>query len=115
MSPRNRIRKRRRVFSIQAQSSLSPMASCAKYNVYALAGMMTRQFLVLGMLTRKGHANNSRGEPLRLDLVLVTENTVHCFWPGAQKLQRKIKKKKKRQRSQLNVLVFRWGMSVRSS
>lgn len=86
MSPRNRICERQRLFSIQAQSSLSPMASCAKYNVCALAGMIRRQFLVLGMLTRQGHANNCRGKPLRLDLVLVTENTVHCFWPGAQKL-----------------------------
>lgn len=89
MSPRNRIHKRWRAFSIQAQSSLSPMASCAKYNVYALTGMIRRQFLVLGMLTRKGHTNNCKGKPLRLDLVLVTENTVHCFWPCAQKLQRK--------------------------
>lgn len=64
------------------------MASCAKYNIYALAGMIRRQFLVLGMLTRKGHANNFRGKPLRLDLVLVTENTVHCFCPGAQKLKK---------------------------
>lgn len=95
MSPRNRIHKRQRVFLIQAQSSLSPMASCAKYNVYALTGMMRRQFLVLGMLTRKGHANNCRGKPLRLDLVLATENTVHCIWPGAQKLQRKKEEKKK--------------------
>lgn len=50
-------------------------------------------FLVLGMLRRKGHANNCRGKPLRPNLVLVTENTVHCFWPSAQKLKKKKKDK----------------------
>lgn len=62
------------------------MKSCAKYNAYALVGMIKRQFLVLGMLTRKDHANNVRGKPLRVDLVIVTANTVHCFWSSAQRL-----------------------------
>lgn len=44
-----------------------------------------------------------------LDLVLVTENTAHCFWPGAQKL------KKKKTKITVKCLNFQMGMSVRSS
>lgn len=91
MSPRDRIFKRPRLLSAQAQSSLNPMGSCAKYNDYALTDMIRRLFLVLGMLTREGQANDFRGKLLWLDLVLVTENAVHCFRPGAQKLKKKTK------------------------
>lgn len=91
MSPRDRIFKRPRLLSTQAQSSLNPTGSCAKHNDYALTGMVRRQFLVLGMLTWEGQANDFRGKPLWLDLVLVTENAVHCFRPGAQKLKKKTK------------------------
>lgn len=60
--------------------------------------MIRRPFLALGVLTRKGHAINFRGKTSRLDLVLVTENIVHWFEPGAQKL----KKKKKKGHSQMS-------------